>query len=508
MVILSRLTGFVRDVLIAGIFGTGPAAQAFFVASRIPNIFRDIVGEGAANAAFVPVFCEYLVSRPRQQFLKLVNGLFLIVAAVALALALAGILLAGPLVKLIAPGFLIDPEKLRMAVHLTRIIFPYLFLAAVSAFLMAMANSLKSFALPASSSAVFNCVMISALALLIRPAGPSGIYLLGWAVLAAGVFQVLIQLPVLVRNHIRFEKDAWTLKGLRQEGIAQIGRLIAPRLVGTSIYQLNVFVDTIFASLSFYVGEGAIAAIYYANRIIQFPFGVIGLALSNAALPQMASASSRKDMEGLNKSLVFCLKGLFIAMLPVMTGILVFAGPLVQVIFQRGSFGSYSTAITAVAVFFYALGLLSYSGVRFLSHAFYALQDTRTPVKTAGLSLALNIILNLVFVFVFGLGIAGLALASALSATANFCLLYSRLKTRTGFGLRAAMEECAVGVLASSAAAAGAAWAAWQAWFSLQPSFLGLCLCLLLAAIVYACVLLSLGVREARELLLWLIRRK
>ena len=507
MVVLSRITGFIRDVLIAGIFGTGPAAQAFFVAYRIPNMFRDLVGEGAANAAFVPVFCEYLVSKSRQQFQKLVTGLFLIVTLAAVVLTLIGMLLASPLVKLIAPGFLADPEKLSLSIHLTRIIFPYLILAAISAFLMALSNSLKSFALPASSSAVFNVATIVLLVLCVRHAGSSAIYILGWSVLLSGLCQVLVQIPVFRHHRISFQKDAWTPQGLRQEGIGKVGRLIVPRLLGTSIYQLNLFVDTIFASLAFFVGDGAIAAIYYANRIIQFPFGVIGLSLSNAALPQMSQAASCHDMEKLNKAVAFCLRGLFIVMLPVMIGILVFAAPLVQVIFQRGSFNAYSTSITAVAVFFYGLGLLSYSGVRFLSHAFYALQDTMTPVKTAGTALISTVLLSSLFVFVFRFRLAGLALASSLSASLNFYLLYRRLKVRTGFGM-AIFEEAGIKVLAAAAGSVVLAFFVWQGRFSPQPSFIGLCLVILLAAVTYGALLWLLGVREARELFQWLIKRK
>lgn len=508
MVLFSRLTGFLRDVLIAGIFGTGVAAQAFFVAYRIPNVFRDIVGEGAGNAAFVPVFCEYLVSKPKQKFQEFANSLFLAVVAVSILIALAGILLSSPLIRVVAPGFLLDPQKLRLAVSLTRIIFPYLVLAAVSAYLMALANSLKSFALPASSSVVFNVVMIASLAFFIRRDGIPQIYMLAWTVIFAGLMQVLVQIPVFGRNNIRFERSAWKPGSIKEEGVAKVGRLIVPRLLGTSIYQMNVFVDTVFASLSFYAGEGAIAAIYYANRIIQFPFGVIGLALSNAALPQMSSSCSRKDTQALNNSLEFCLKALFLAMLPVMLGMLVFAGPLVQVIFQRGSFGAYSTSITSVAVFFYSLGLLSFSGARFLSHAFYAMQDTRTPVKTAGIALLLNAGLNALFIFVFRLKLAGLALASVMSASMNFYLLYRHLKAKTGFNIRPVIEGIAVKCLAASAASCGAAFFVWQKFFAQTPSFKSLLSAGFAAVLVYPFVLWMLDVKEAREFFIWLKKRK
>jgi putative peptidoglycan lipid II flippase len=508
MTVISRITGFVRDVLIAGVFGTGPAAQAFFVAFRIPNMFRDILGEGAGNAAFVPVFCEYLAVRTREHFDKLVNGLFTLVLSLSLVIAVLGIVLASPLIRVVAPGFATDPAKLHLTIRLTQILFPYLVLVVVSAYLMSVANAMKSFAVPAASPVVFNCVMIVCLALFIRRDGLSQIYFLALATLVAGIAQVAVQLPFLSRRGVSLRWQPQTARFWKEEGIVKVGRLIVPRLVGTSIYQMNIFVDTIFASLSAYAGEGAIAAIYYANRIIQFPFAIFGVAVSNAALPQMSAHAARKDVTAMNRTLELCLKSLVLAMLPVAVGILVFAGPLVTAVFSRGSFGAYSVSITATALFFYGLGLVSYVGVRFLSHFFYALQDTLTPVKTSAVALVSNAVLNALFIFVFGMKIAGLALASSVSASLNFYLLYRHARGRTGYGIRPLLERLFVRVLVASAGCAGAAFFIWQNVFSCRATLTALCAAALAACVVYAGLLWLLGVGELKRIASWLIRKK
>ncbi|WP_164908911.1 murein biosynthesis integral membrane protein MurJ [Candidatus Velamenicoccus archaeovorus] len=508
MTIISRITGFVRDVLIAGVFGTGPAAQAFFVAFRIPNMFRDILGEGAGNAAFVPVFCEYLAVRSRQHFQRLVNSLFTLVLSISLIIAVSGIILADPLIHVVAPGFATDPAKLHLTIRLTQILFPYLVLVVVSAYLMSVANAMKSFAVPAASPVVFNCVLIACLALFIRQDSFFQIYLLALATLLGGTAQVAMQMPSLMRRGVSLRWQPETTRFWKEEGVVKVGRLIVPRLVGTSIYQMNIFIDTIFASLSTYAGEGAIAAIYYANRIIQFPFAIFGVAVSNAALPQMSAHAARKDAAAMNQTLDVCLKSLLLAMLPVAVGILVFAGPVVTAVFERGSFGAYSASITTTALFFYGLGLVSYVGVRFLSHFFYALQDTLTPVKTSAAALVSNVVLNALFIFVFGMKIAGLALASSISAFLNFYLLYRHVRRRTGYRIRPLLEGLFVRVLAASAGCAAAAFFIWQNVFASRATLVSLCASVLVACVVYAGLLWLLGVGELKRLAIWLIRKK
>lgn len=506
--VISRITGFFRDVLIANVFGTGVAAQAFFVAFKIPNMLRDIMGEGAGNAAFVPVFCEYISRKSKGDFLKLVNSLFILLLAVAAAVVCAGIVLASPLVRLIAPGFFADPVKFRLTVDLTRILFPYLVLVTASAYLMSVANSLKSFAVPGSASIVFNLFMIAAIFLIAKIEGLGAVYALSFAVLLAGVAQAAIQIPSLLRLGIDFRKGGFYEHPLKDEAIRKIGRLISPRIVGTSIYQLNVFVDTIFASFAFFVGEGAIAAVYYANRIIQFPFSVFGVAISNAALPVMSEHSARKDMDKFRTTLDFSFKAAFLCIIPLTFCLLIFSAPIVRAVFERGRFDAYSSAITAKAVFFYGLGLIGYIGVRFFSLGFYALQDTVTPVKSSGAALIMNIVLNSLFIFVFRFGLPGLALASSISASANFIILYRFMRSKTGYSFSCDLRRLVFKALSASLVMVSVSWFIWRAFFGASATLAVLSFVVFLGALIYFFILWRWGVDEIKELVNWLRRKR
>ncbi len=506
--VISRITGFLRDVLIANLFGTAVAAQAFVVAFKIPNMLRDVLGEGAGNAAFVPVFCEHLARKPRADFLKLVNSLFLLLLAVSAVISLAGILLATPLVRVIAPGFFSDPEKFALTVNLTRLLFPYLVLITASAYMMSVSNAFKSFAVPASASVVFNLFLIAALFFIGKSSGFRAVYLLGFAVLLAGLMQSAVQIPSLIKLGVNFRNGGFYQQPLKNEAIRKVGRLIWPRIIGTSIYQLNVFVDTIFASLSFFVGDGAIAAVYYANRIVQFPFSVFGVAFSNAALPTMSAHSAQKDMEKFKTTLDFSFKTVFLCVIPLMSALLFFALPLVRAVFQRGEFGDYSSAITSQAVFFYSLGLIGFVGVRFFSLGFYALQDTVTPVKSSGIALMINIVLNSLFVFVFRFGIAGLALASAISASANFAVLYSRMNKKIGYVFSSELKSLVFKTLSASLVMGVVCRLLWHICFGSSFSFVSLGLIAVAGAFIYFLLLRWWNVSEIMELSSWLRKKR
>lgn len=506
--IVSRVTGFVRDMLLAGIFGTGPAAQAFFVAFKIPNMLRDIMGEGAGNAAFVPVFCDYLERRPRPDFHVLVQRVLGMLLISSGALVIAGMIASPWVIRLVAPGFLDDPEKYRMTIVLNRLLFPYLLLVTVAAYLMAVENALKSFAIPAATPVIYNLIMIAGILFATR-SQESAVYIVSVVVLIAGLGQIGFQLPSLKRLGLRWMPGAWNPSMFRDHGIRKIGQLMAPRILGTSVYQLNIFTDTIVGSLSAWVGDGAIAAIYFANRLVQLPFAVFGVALSNAALPHLSSYVARQEMKRFHETLLFCLKGVFLGALPVMFGFLVLSRPLVQAIYERGSFSSYSTDITARALFFYALGLIGYVGARFLSHGFYALHDTMTPVRAAAKTFGINVILIGVLVFVLRFGLAGLALSSAIAAQINFFWLYRSLKKRSGFGLR---QDFIPFLLRVTMAAAGMGWLigalARAEWLGRPGTLVGMFALALAGAILYIVFLWLLRVRELGELWRWISRAK
>lgn len=507
LTIVSRITGFVRDVLLAQAFGTGAAAQAFFVAFKIPNMFRDIMGEGAGNAAFVPVFCEYLERRPRPEFLRLVNNVFLVVCISSSAVVFLGIFFSPTVIRLVAPGFLDDAAKYHLTISLNRILFPYLLLVTISALLMAAANALKSFAIPAATSSAFNIIMIVGLLAMVA-SGSGNIFVLAWLTLAAGLVQIAVQLPSLRRQGVVFGRGGFAPWPWKDKGVQKIGRLMAPRVIGTSIYQLNIFVDTIVGSLTFFAGEGAIAAIYYANRFIQLPFSIFGVALSNAALPTLSAAFVKGDHEKFKKTLGFCLKSALIGLVPLTIGLVLLAWPLVRVVFQRGSFDVASTDMTARAVVFYSLGLFFYASVRFLSHAFYAMQDTWTPVKTAGMSFCANVILIGLLVFCWHLRIAGLALSSSVASAVNFFLLYRAFRRKTGFSLTVVFKTILTQVLAASGAMGLVLILFWHLFLADASGLLALTASVLVGAVVYIGLLWIFKVDELKEFAAWIFRKK
>ncbi|MCX5657065.1 MAG: murein biosynthesis integral membrane protein MurJ [Candidatus Omnitrophica bacterium] len=418
---VSRLLGFIRDILIAKIFGTSIFADSFFVAFRIPNLLRDLVGEGAANAAFVPVFSEYLVKKDRNDYWNLINALFKLMAVLLAAVTILGVLLSPLIVRIIAPGFKVDPQKFVITVNLTRIIFPYIFFVGICAFLMAVMNSFKSFAAPAFSPAMLNiCLIIGA----VWWTKHLGIYGLAWAVLLGGVIQVLIQIIPLFKTGFRFNPKS----SYRHPAIGKISRLLFPRFLGSCVYQINLFVDTILASLSGVVGAGGVSALYYSNRLVQFPLAIFGVAVAQAALPTMSTQSQENNLKNLAHTVSFSLRSVFFVTIPSAAGLMVLARPIVSVLFERGKFDTYSTGITSSALMFYSLGLFAYAGTKILVSVFYSMQDTFTPVKVASLSLIINVVLNLIFMFPLKVG--GLALATSISATSNFLFLFILLKKR------------------------------------------------------------------------------
>ncbi len=421
----SRILGFVRDVLIANFFGTGVSAQAFVVAFRIPNLLRQIVGEGSTSASVVPVLSRLKAQGREEEFWQTANCLLNILIVLLAALTLLGELFAPYIVRAIAPGFIIEPTKLYLTIRLTRWMFPYLLLIGLTAYAMAVLNSLKHFALPALAPCMLNISLIASV-LILSPRLKEPVVGLALGVLIGGLLQLMIQVPLLIKKGL-FKKRKF---GFIHPMVKKIGKLFLPRTLGIAVYQLNVFVDTILATFAWIVGSGAVAALYYANRIVQFPLALFGIALAQVALPTMSRLALEEDFTRLKRTVSFSLRSVFTMMVPATVGIMVLAQPLIKIIFERGSFTGYSTGITSAALFFYCLGLTGYAGIKILASCFYSLQDTATPVKVATLALVINVILNLILMW--PLKVAGLALATAISVTVNFVLLLIILRKRIG----------------------------------------------------------------------------
>ncbi len=418
---LSRLLGFIRDIVIARLFGVYVYAQAFVVAFKIPNLLRDFLAEGAANAAFVPVFSEYLSKRSKEEFWELANVILNLLLVLLTLITIAGVLLAPVLVRLIAPGFLSDPYKLSATINLTRVIFPYIMLIALAAYATAILNSLRYFSLPAFAPCLLNISIIAfALAFGENTAG------LALGVLAGGLLQLLIQVPVLYKKGFRPS----LFRRFRHPAASEVGKLMVPRLASTSIYQLNNFVDSIFGSLARIVGEGGVAVLYFAYRLIQFPIGIFSNALSQAILPTLSTQAAGGDKESMKNTFLWGLRMVFFVMIPAQVGFMVLSRPIIQSLFEGGKFDTYATLQTADVLFFYSIGLFAYGSTKVTQCAFFALKDTVTPTKVSALTLALNIIFNAIFMF--PLKVAGLALATSVSGIISFFVLLSLLEKKVG----------------------------------------------------------------------------
>lgn len=494
----SRILGFVRDIIIAAVFGTSAPLQAFVVAFRIPNMLRDLVGEGAANAAFVPVLSSYAVKKTKEEFWGLARVLLNAMIVVLAAITALGMIFTPAIVALIAPGFIKDPEKFRLTVELTRSMFPYIFLVGLTAYTTGVLNSLKLFGASAFSQPLWNVVFIAS-ALWLCPVMRVPVMGLAIGVLAGGVLQVFVQVPQLAARGLHFPR----LNKFRHPGAAEVGRLLVPRVIGASIYQVNVFVNTILASLSSIVGEGAIAAIYYSNRLWMLPLAIFGTAFSQAMLPTMSEHAAREDMEKFKQTLSFSLRSVFFITVPSAVGLIVLARPIVRALFERGSFDSYSTQITATALLFYSIGLFAYAGVKILVSAFYSLKDTRTPVKTAAVALAINIVLNVVLMFPLKVG--GLALATSLASIANFFILFDLLRKKIGPLGTAPIADSFIRVLAASAAMA-AAILLLDANLVFRP-VIQVAVIIPIGIIVFFAACLILKVEELKGVVKWISRR-
>lgn len=451
--LLSRLLGFIRDVIFARYFGTAVGAEAFVVAFRLPNLFRDMLGEGAANSSFVPVMTEYKEKRPLElaEFLNAVMAWAFIILC---GITLLGIILAPVVVRMVAPGFCAEPGKIDLTVALTRIMFPYLVFIGLTAFFSAIQFTYGSFMMPALGPCWLNIVLIlSTLAAVLTMKEP--VYGLAWGVIAGGIVQMVFQWRPLGKHGVAFSFP----RSLNHPGARDIGRLLMPRMVGSAVYQLNIFVDTVFASLTMIVGAGGIAAIYYATRIVQFPMGIFGVALASATLPALSFHAVGQETAEFKKTLLFAIKNILWVLLPMTVFLCLFSAPIVKIVFERGEFNAYSTRVTSMALLFFSLGLCGYGAVRILVSAFHALKDTRTPVKAAVAALLVNAALNAALIY--PMKVSGIALASAVASAVNALILFSVLRRRFG-SMGGRFGRFAFNILLCAAGQGAASFKAWQ----------------------------------------------
>ncbi|MFH0918600.1 MAG: murein biosynthesis integral membrane protein MurJ [Candidatus Omnitrophota bacterium] len=427
----SRVLGFIRDVIIARLFGVYLHAQAFVIAFRIPNLFRDLVGEGASNAAIVPVLSEYNLKRSRKEFWELANILLNLLIVILSAITILGIIFSPLIVRLIAPGFIGSADKLQETIHLNRVIFPYILLIGLAAYAMAVLNSLKSFTVSAFAPCFLNIAII--VCALLFGEGTTG---LATGILLGGILQLAVQVPLLYKKGLRPK----FILGFNHPGVVQIRKLMLPRLASSGIYQLNNFVDSIFGSLAAVVGDGGVAVLYFAYRFIQFPIGIFSNAIAQAILPTFSTQVFEENQENLKDTLSWGLRLVLFVMLPTTALFMTLAGPLVFALFGGGKFDLNSAQLTSNALFFYSIGLTAYGGTKILQSCFFALKDTVTPTKIAGLALLMNIVLNTLLMFPLKIG--GLALATSISGIVSCSFLFFILNQRLGgFGARKILKS-------------------------------------------------------------------
>ena len=419
---VSRVFGFIRDMVVAALFGAGLASDAFFVAFRIPNLLRRLIGEGSLTVSFVPVFTEYLQKKSKEEALELANTAFTVLSIILVIVSVLGVLLSPLIVTLIAPGFVNDPGQFALAVFLNRVMFPYIFFMSLVALCMGILNSFRHFAAPALSPVILNICMIIA-ALTLRGLFAQPITALAVGVMIGGILQLAMQWPFLVKYGLKIRYKF----NLHHPGIKQITLLMGPAILGAAVGTINVFVGTIMASL---LPKGSVSYLYYADRIMELPLGVFAIAIGTAALPSLSEHASRGNMDELKATMSFSLRLMLFVTIPSMVALMALNLPIISVLFQRGVFDVHSATLTAQALFCYALGLWAFSVLRVITAAFYSLQDAKWPMKAAVVTLLVNLAASVVLMF--PLKHNGLALANSLAAIVNVIVLCIVLKKKIG----------------------------------------------------------------------------
>jgi len=417
--LFSRILGFARDVILAVFFGAGFYSDAFIAAFRIPNLLRRLFAEGSLSIAFVPVFTQYLNTAGKEEAFKMARSAVRLLSILVTGVTLAGMLLSPQIVHAIAYGFTDSPEKYELTVLLTRIMFPYVICISLVALCMGILNALGHFAAPALAPVLLNLAMIASVctASCFSSQSSDRVTALAAGVVAGGVLQLLLQVPFLIQKGFRF----WQKASFFHPGLKKIGLMMAPAIFGAGVYQVNILVSTFLASL---LPEGSISTLYYADRLVQFPLGIFAISIATAILPSLSRQAAADDLDGLKDTFAFGLKLVFYIMLPSMVGLMILREPIISLLFQRGAFDGKAVHMTAAALLFYCTGLWAFAAVRVVIPAFYALKDTKTPVRMAVISIVANIFFSVILMG--PMAHAGLALATSLSSIMNLLLLRCR----------------------------------------------------------------------------------
>ena len=417
MTFLSRILGFVRDIVIARLFGAGVGTDVFFVAFKIPNFLRRLFAEGAFSQAFIPVLAEYR-ERGEHDLKGLIASTSGTLAGILFIITAIGVIAAPIIIMLFAPGFIDQPEKLNLAGDLLAITFPYLFFISLTALAGSILNSFGKFAVPAFTPVFLNIALIGS-AIWLSPYFEQPITALAWGVFIGGFVQLLFQIPFLIGIN-QLPRPRWDRKN---SGVKKIFKLMIPALFGVSVSQINLLLDTLLAS---FLVTGSISWLYYSDRLVEFPLGVFGIALAVVILPSLSKKHASESTIAFSNTIDWALRWVFIIATPAAIGLVYLAEPLLITLFQYGEFTAEHAHQASLSLMAYGLGLLPFIFIKVLAPGYYARQDTKTPVKIGIIAMIDNMILNIILMLQFAH--VGLALATALSAGLNAALLYRGMR--------------------------------------------------------------------------------
>lgn len=413
MTFISRITGLIRDVVMANLIGPGALADAFFVAFRIPNFLRRIFGEGAFSQAFVPVFTE-LTERNTAEAKRFVSASSGMLGAVTLVLTVLGIVFAPFIVRVFAPGFVDDPEKFNLTVDALRIMFPYLFCISLVAMSAGVLNTVNRFAIPAVTPVLLNICLILAMWFLI-PVLENAALALAYGVLIAGFVQLLFQVPSLRKESYLL----WPKIERGNESVNKVFTLMLPAVFSVSVAQVNMLVNTLLAS---FLVTGSVSWLYFSDRLMEFPVGVFGIALATVVLPSLSKEYTSGSAESFSAMMDWALRWVVVIAVPATVALYLLATPLLTTIFQYNAFTTHDVAMSATALQAFAIGVCGFIFVKVLAPGFFARQDTRTPMRIAVASVAVNVVLSIILVR--SMAHTGLALAISIAAWVNAALLF------------------------------------------------------------------------------------
>jgi putative peptidoglycan lipid II flippase len=497
MTMLSRILGLIRDVVFARVIGADGFADAFFVAFKIPNFLRRLFAEGAFAQAFVPVLSEYRNEGGHAAVKELIDRVAGALGSVLILLTVVAVIAAPMLSGLFAPGFVGDEAKFQATTDMIRVTFPYLLFISLTGFAGGILNSYDRFAVPAFTPVWLNVCLISA-ALVAAPWFERPVFALAWGVFAAGVIQMLFQIPFLANIHLLpSPKLDWQYPGVRK-----ILRLMAPAIFGVSVSQINLLLDTVIAS---FLPTGSVSWLYYSDRLAELPLGVFGVAAATVILPNLSRQHATKSAEEFNAILDWAIRFVLLIAVPASIALMMIAEPLLAALFYDGSeIDQRDIVMAGFSLRAYALGVVAFMLIKVLAPGYFARQDTKTPVKIGLVAMAANMVMNLVFVYLlhhyFTLGHAGLALATSLAAFLNAGLLFRGLRSRGVYRASSGWAGFAGMLLLSNAVMAGVLYLAlgqFGDWFAMN--FMARALVVLgicgVGFVAYAVTLLLCGFR-------------